>query len=346
MRIALDAMGSDVGPTPLVEGAVMAAKRFDCKILLVGRRHSLGRLLRFYRYAGDKIEIVPCSQTVRMDANPRASLKLSDSSIAVATRLVAEGRADAMVSAGATGATKAHALLGLRRLEGIRREAIATLMPTSKKPCLILDVGANVDCKPRHLVDFAIMGSVYARTVLGRKNPRVGILSVGEEPSKGNALTLATYALLKQSHLNFIGNVEGRHLFKGKVDVLVCDGFVGNVVLKVCESVAKMILMGVKGAMKKNVLTMAGALTLLPGMRKFHKKVDHSEYGGAPLLGLNGVCIIAHGSSNAKAVMNAVRVAVESVDQDVNRHIREEIEAISAEIEQVASSQELVAVTE
>jgi glycerol-3-phosphate acyltransferase PlsX len=335
-------MGSDAGPTPLVEGAVMAAKRYDCKILLVGRRHSLGRLLHPFRYSGDKIEIVPCSQTVRMDANPRASLKLTDSSIAVATRLVAEGKADAMVSAGATGATKAHALIGLRRLEGIRREAIAMLMPTSKSPCLILDVGANVDCKPRHLVDFAIMGTVYARTVLGRKNPRVGLLSVGEEPGKGNALTLATYDLLQKSHLNFIGNVEGKHLFKGKVDVLVCDGFVGNVVLKVCESLAKMIIGGVKGAMKKNVLTMAGALMLLPGMRKFHKKVDHSEYGGAPLLGLNGVCIIGHGASNAKAVMNAIRVAIESVNQNINYHIGEELRAISSEIGTESNAAELV----
>ena len=346
MIIALDAMGSDAGPTPLVEGAVMAARRFDCKILLVGRRHSLGRLLRHFHYTGNNIEIVSCSQVVSMDANPRASLRMTDSSIAVATRLVAEGKADALVSAGATGATKAHALIGLRRLEGIRREAIATVMPTSKRPCLILDVGANVDCKPRHLLEFAVMGTIYSRAILGRKNPRVGLLSVGEEPSKGNALTLAAYKLLKKSHLNFIGNVEGKHLFKGKVDVLVCDGFVGNVVLKVCESVAKMIIAGVKGAMKKNVLTMAGALTLLPGMRKFHKKLDYSEYGGAPLLGLNGVCIIGHGASSAKAVMNAIRVAMESVNHNLNYHIGEALKEIPTELESDAIAEQLVGATE
>jgi glycerol-3-phosphate acyltransferase PlsX len=332
MKIAVDAMGSDAGATPLVEGAVQAVKRYPCEVLLVGRQATLNRLLRFFRYKGDRIHVVPASETVRMGENPTDSLRKKDSSISVAVRLVREGQADAVVSAGNTGASLAHAMTGWRRLKGISRPGIATLMPTQQRPCLILDVGANVDCRPRHLVDFAIMGSVYARNVLHYDNPRVGILNVGEERGKGNKVTVEAYEMLEASHLNFIGNIEGSHLFKGQTDVLVCDGFVGNVLLKTCESVAKMIMAGVKGAMTKNVFTLASALVLSPGIRGFKKSIDATEYGGAPLLGLNGICIIGHGSSNAKAVMNAIRVAVECVDNQVNTHIHEELSAVNREL--------------
>jgi phosphate acyltransferase len=332
MKIALDAMGSDAGATPLVEGAVQAVKRYPCEVLLVGKQHTLNRLLRHFRYKGDKIHVVPCKEVVRMGEHPRESLLKKDSPIAVGARLVAEGKADALVSAGNTGTTLAHAMRSWRRLKGVKRPGIAMLMPTAANPCLSIDVGANVDCKARHLVDFALMGAVYSRQILGCSDPRVGLLCVGEERTKGNALTLETYELLEKCHLNFLGNVEPGDVFEGKVDVLVCDGFVGNVFLKTSESIAKMIMKAVKGAMTKNVLSMAGALMVSPGIRQFRKKVDHSEYGGAALVGLEHVCIIGHGGSNAKAVMNAIRVAKESVERDLNRIISQELEKADAEI--------------
>ncbi|HUT22898.1 MAG TPA: phosphate acyltransferase PlsX [Sumerlaeia bacterium] len=332
MRIVLDAMGSDAGATPLVEGAVTAAKRLGCDILLTGKQHTLKRFLRHFHYTGSHIEVAPCSQTVGMGDNPTDSLQLRDSSIAVAARLVREGQADALVSAGNTGATLAHCLTSWGRLKGINRPGIATLMPTPRHPCLLLDVGANVDCKPKNLVDFALMGSVYAREILGRSNPKVGLLSVGAERTKGNALTLCAYALLESSHLNFVGNIEGEQFFAGEVDVLVCDGFVGNVVLKACEAAAKMIMGGVKGAMKKNVFSLAGALLLAPSIRRFRKTIDQSEYGGAPLLGLRGICIIGHGASSPKAVANAIRVATEAVRHNLNEKISAEAERVSEDI--------------
>jgi phosphate acyltransferase len=331
MRIVLDAMGSDVGATPLVEGAVLAAKRFDCEILLAGRQYTLGRLLRHFRYRGDQIEIVPCSQAVRMGESPADSLRKKGSSIAVAARLVREGRADALVSAGNTGSSLAHSLKAWGRLKGIKRPGIANLIPTPVHPCLLLDLGATVDCKPRNLFDFAVMGAVYSRCVLGRSEPRVGLLSNGEERSKGNAVTLATRDLLEASHLNFVGNVEGNEIFQSKADVVVCDGFVGNIALKVCEGVGRMVMSGIKGAMKRNVFSLAGAMMMSPGMRPLKKKMDSSEYGGAPLLGLNGICIISHGSSDARAVMNAIRVAIESVEQNVNANIQKELQLINSE---------------
>jgi len=322
--VALDAMGGDEGATPLVEGAIQAARTLPVRILLVGRVHSLRRLVRHFGYTGSNIDYVPASQVVRMEDSPAESLQKKDSTLAVGARLVKEGRAHALVSAGNTGASLAHCMTSWRRLKGVKRPGIAALMPTAGNPCLILDVGANVDCKPHHLVDFALMGEVYYRYVLGQPHPRVGVLSVGEERKKGNALTLAALEILEKTHMHVIGNVESTHVFSGKVDVLVCDGFVGNVLLKTAESVARMIMAGVKGAMKSNVVSLAGALMLSPSMRQFKRKIDHSEYGGAPLLGLNGVCIIGHGASEPKAVRNAIRVAHESVLHNVNRHILED----------------------
>lgn len=331
--IALDAMGGDAGATPLVEGAVQAARRMSVQVLLVGRESSLKRLLRYFRYEGDDIEVVPCSEAVGMDESPADSLQKKDASVAVAARLVKEGRAQAMVSAGNTGASLAHCMTSWRRLKGVARPGIAALVPTVGNPCLILDVGANVDCKPRHLVDFALMGETYYREILGQSRPRVGVLSVGEERKKGNALTLAALELLEKTPMHVMGNVESTHVFQGEVDVLVCDGFVGNVLLKTAESVARMIMAGVKGAMKSNVVSLAGALMLSPSMRAFKRKVDHSEYGGAPLLGLNGICIIGHGTSEPKAVRNAIRVARESVLHRVNERILDSLGKVHQAIE-------------
>lgn len=332
MRIALDAMGGDSGAPPLVKGAVMAVKRVDCEVLLVGDEEIIRQNLAACRCKSRRISVVPCSEVVGMCESPAESLKKTDSSISVAARLVREGKADALVSAGNTGCSLAHSLKNWGRLKGIKRPGIAHLMPTPRHPCLVLDLGAVVDCKPQHLLDFAIMGSVYSESILGRKRPTVGLLNNGEERSKGNALTLATYELLEHSHLNFVGNVEGGGIFEGDVDVVVCDGFTGNVVLKACEGAARMIMTGLKGVMKRNVFSLASALVLSPGMRKFKKRIDASEYGGAPLLGLNGICIISHGSSNARAVMNAIRVAGESVASGVNAHIIDELRVISEEI--------------
>lgn len=335
MKIALDAMGCDAGATPLVEGAIQAVKRFHaCEVLLCGKKHSLGRLLRYFRYTGDRIHIVPCTEVVFMGESPRESLLKRDSPIAVGVRLVKEKKADAVVSVGNTGSSLAHCMRSWRRIPGIKRPGIASPMPTEKDPCLIIDAGANVDCKPQHLVGFAVMGSVYMQRVMKRENPRIGLLSVGEERGKGNALTLATLELLEKSHLNFIGNVEPGDVLKGKVDVLVCDGFVGNVFLKTSESVAKLVMGGIKGAISKNVVSLAGGLMVRPSMREFKKKVDHSEYGGAPLLGLEHVCIVGHGSSNTVAVFNAIRVASEFVERNTNSFIVEEMGSIGNELKE------------
>lgn len=325
-------MGGDMSATPLVEGAVLAADRLPCRIALVGKKHSLQRLLRHYKYKGDQIDIVPSGRAVKMGESPRESLQQKASSIAIAVNLVSQGEADGLVSVGNTGAALAHCIRNWRRLKQVKRPGIASLMPTQKKPCLIVDVGANVDCKPQHLVDFAIMGSIYAKHILGRQKPVIGMLSVGSEPSKGNSLTLDANALLEKTHLHFRGNVEPADVFDGEVDVLVCDGFVGNVFLKSAEALAHMLLKGVKGALTQNIVSLAGGLMVAPGMRRLKKKVDNSEYGGAPLLGLKHTCIIGHGSSSGKAVMNAIRVAHEAIEKNVNKRIEEEVISIAAEI--------------
>jgi phosphate acyltransferase len=333
MKIALDAMGNDASATPLVEGAILASKRFhDCEILLCGKQHSLGRLLRYFRYTGDRLHIVPCSEVVHMGESPRESLLKKDSPIAVGVRLVKEGKADAVVSVGNTGSSLAHCMRSWKRLPGIKRPGIAVLMPSDVDPYLVVDIGANVDCKAQHLLGFAVMGSVYMEHIVGRKKPRIGLLCVGEERSKGNALTLETFDLLEKSHLNFIGNIEPSDVLMGKVDILVCDGFVGNIYLKTSEAIAKMVMGGLKGAIKKNVLSLAGGLMVKPGMREFRKKVDHTEYGGAQLLGLEHVCVIGHGSSNTNAVMNAIRVAHEFVERKTNDRIIEELKSVDMEV--------------
>jgi glycerol-3-phosphate acyltransferase PlsX len=262
-----------------------------------------------------------------MDEQPHQSLKKENSSISVAARLVHEKQADAVVSPGNTGATMAACMVTWKRLPGISRPAIATLLPHPKRPCLLLDVGANVDCKGRNLLHFAIMGSTYARYVLHRRNPQVGILSNGEEDCKGTEMVKEAGAFLRASTLNFAGNAEGRDLMRGAFDVVVCDGFVGNVVLKFGEGLAEFIMTNLKDEVRRSVIAKVGALTMLPALQRFRKQVDHAEYGGAPLLGLNGVCIICHGSSRAKAIRNAIRVASEQVSLRVNHHILETLQA-------------------
>lgn len=325
MKIALDAMGSDYGPQNLVEGAILASERLHLEVVLIGKQEVLTEILRKKNFRSPRLSIVNATEVVGMHDAPKDSLRKKNSSVNVATQLVHQGEALGLVSAGNTGATLASTLKIWRTLHGISRPAIATMLPTQKQPVVFLDVGANVDCKPRHLFHFAIMGSVYARDILNRPAPRVGLLSIGEESSKGNEQTLGAHRLLEQSTLNFRGNAEGRDILTGEFDVIVCDGFVGNIILKFGEAVAEMILHSLKGEISKNVISYLGALAMAPAFESFKKRVDYSEYGGAPLLGLNGTCIICHGESNPKAIMNAIRVAGELVNHNVNKHIVEEL---------------------
>lgn len=330
MKIAVDAMGGDFAPLEIVFGAVRAAKKYGCEIVLVGDEAKIREVLaREKGWEELGISIHNTTQVIEMGEHPADAVRAKkDSSIVVATRLVKEGECDAVVSAGSTGAAVAAAQLILKRIKGIGRPTIATPMPTPKGATLMLDSGANVDSKPIHLVQSGMMGAIYAEYVFGVKNPKVGLLNIGEEETKGNEQAKETYQLLKEMHtINFCGNAEGRDVPKGNFDVVICDGFVGNVVLKFAEGLAKTIMRLIKDAVKNGgILAKLGALLLMPTLKKLGKKLDASEYGGAPLLGVNGVCIISHGSSNAKAICAAIGVAYESVNGKVLEHIRESLE--------------------
>ncbi|OQB21273.1 MAG: Phosphate acyltransferase [candidate division BRC1 bacterium ADurb.Bin183] len=328
MRIAIDAAGGDYGPRGAVEGAMEAAKRFDYELLLVGDPRYINHLMKARRFSSPKITVVPASEKVKMGEHAKDSLKKKDSSMAVATRLVKEGKADAFVSAGNTGAAMASALFTWRPLPGVSRPAISAILPTLKHSVVLIDAGANVDCKPVNLLQFAVMGHCYAKYILGRAKPRIGLLSIGEEEIKGNELTLATYGLLQKTSLNFRGNAEGRDIVSDKFDVIVCDGFIGNIVLKFGEGIATMILRSIKGEISKNIISRFAAIGVKPAFKNFRKRVDYAEYGGAPLLGLNGACIICHGKSDPRAMMNAIRLAGEIVNINLNKHIIQEMELL------------------
>ncbi|MBU0567342.1 phosphate acyltransferase PlsX [bacterium] len=330
MRIALDVMGGDKAPQVTVKGAVQAAREADSlgieEIILVGDSQAIKKELSSLGASNLPLSIKPAREVIAPDEAAASAVKQKkDSSIVVATNLVKEGKADALVSAGHTGAVMASCLINLKRLKGISRPAIATLVPNIKGATVLLDAGANVDCKPKHLVQFALMGSVYAHYILGIEKPKVGLLSIGEEKSKGNELTFETYRLLENSQLNFIGNAEGKDIANGTVDVVVCDGFVGNVLLKFGESLAKMIMAELKEELSKGFLLKLGAFISRPAFVSLKRRLDYSEYGGAPLLGTNGVCIISHGKSSSKAIKNALRVASEFVRHKVNQHIEENL---------------------
>lgn len=329
-RIALDAMGGDYGLSVTVEGAIAAKRELDVDVILVGDRALLEQELAHHKATNDFL-IQHTPTVVGMHEKPAEACRAKkDSSIMVCAQMVAEGKAEAYVSAGNSGATMTAALWHLRRLSGVSRPAIVTLMPTLEGTSLILDVGANVDCKPKHLLQFAIMGSIYAEAILGRPNPKVGLLTIGEEEGKGNELTQATHELLKGSGLNYLGNVEGRDIPKGKADVFVCDGFVGNVILKFGEGLSDAILKLIKTEVKKHPLALVAKLLLTGVFKDIKKKTDPSEYGGAPLLGVNGVAIISHGGSNAKAIKNAIKAASRFVELDINRQISEKLHRLNA----------------
>ena len=316
MRIAVDAMGGDYAPKEIVLGALRAARQFDCEIVLVGDEKKIKQVLVGERdWEKQKVTIRHASEIIGMDEHPADAVRQKkDSSVVVATRLVKDGECDAVLSAGSTGAAVAAAQLVLKRIKGIKRPSIATPIPTPQGATLMLDSGANVDSKPIHLLQSALMGSVYSELVYGHKTPRVGLLNIGEEETKGDELARETYPLLQalgeKQVIHFTGNAEGRDIPKGNFDVVVCDGFVGNALLKFGEGLAKTIIRLVKDElMGAGLLAKFGALLVKPALRKLKKRLDVTEYGGAPLLGVNGCVIISHGSSNAKAITNAIRVA-------------------------------------
>jgi glycerol-3-phosphate acyltransferase PlsX len=327
MRIAVDAMGGDHAPAVVVEGALAAARESRAEILLVGDEKAVGKEVHRLGGAPKNVRIHHAGSFIRMDEPAAQSVRRKrDASICVAADLVKAGQADAIVTAGHTGAAVAATTLKLRLLEGIDRPGIGIAVPTLTEPSFLIDVGANIETKPVHLYQYGAMGDIYMRYILGKKNPTVGILNVGEEDTKGTEYIREAHALLEKSRLNFIGNVEGRDIFTGKVNVIVCDGFVGNVVLKVAESITEIIGKLLKQELKRNYLTILGAVLSKSAFRTLKRKVDYAEYGGAPLLGINGTCIISHGSSNPKAIKNAIRVAGESLRQEINRHIVQETE--------------------
>lgn len=332
MKIALDAMGGDFAPAAIVRGGIEAVRisenRFE--IIFVGNQQAIeAELERHHRIQDLKISIVHASEQIEMHDSPTAALKKKkDSSISVATRLHKEGKVDAIVSAGNTGAVMASALFGLGRIPGVSRPAIGTFMPNINGVSLLIDSGANIDCKAIHLLSFGIMGSIFIERLLGIPEPKVGLLSIGEEPNKGNELTLQTYKLLNQSRVNFIGNIEGRDVLRGVADVVVCDGFVGNIILKFGESLSNVFSLSLKRNIGKRILSNLGAFLLIPAFKRTKQIFDWEEYGGVPLLGVNGVCIICHGKSSPKAIKNAITEAEKIVREKVNDNIRAEINSM------------------
>jgi len=317
--IAVDAMGGDHGPGVIVDGAIAAARRWGSSLILVGAADAVAAELTRHDTSGLNVEIEHAADVVGMhDAASDAVRKKRNSSIRIAFDLVKAGRAHAVVSAGNSGATMAAGMFVLKRIPGIDRPAIATVLPNVNGQTLLLDAGGNVDCKPLHLLQFATMGNVYSRELLGVKKPRVGLLSNGEEEGKGNDLTRETHALLTSAAFHYIGSVEGRDIFNGSVDVVVCDGFVGNVVLKTCEGTAEAIGQILRDEISKSLIAKIGYLLARPAFQAFKKRVDYAEYGGAPLLGIQGAGVICHGGSNAKAIMNAVNLACLAVRQKIN----------------------------
>ena len=326
MKIIVDAMGGDHAPEVVIEGAVAAVKEYGVEVVLVGDELRIESLLKKARYSGSNISVYPAQEVIGMEESAAASFrKKKDSSIVKGLNLIKEGKGDAFFSAGNTGAVVCAATLTLGLLPGIERPGIAIITPSLKGISLIIDVGANIDPKPRQLLQYGIMGDGYLRYIFNHPGPTVGLLNIGEEENKGTEFMKETYELLEKSALNFIGNVEGKDLFSGKCDIIICDGFVGNVALKVSESLAEAMQEFLKRHLKSNPLGILGILLLKTSLSGFKKEMDYSEYGGAPLLGINGVVIIGHGRSNAKAIKNAIRVAKEEVERKFNEKILEAI---------------------
>ncbi len=334
MRIAVDAMGGDSAPSEIVKGAVNAACKFsNHEIILVGDREQIHNELNAIGTSSNNIFVVHSSQVVGMNEPATVAVrKKVDSSVTKSVELVAKNKADAVVSAGNTGATVAAATLFLRTLEGAKRPGIAVTIPTLHGVCLVIDAGANIKCKPIHLLQYGIMGSVFCKYIFNIEKPRVGLLNIGEENDKGNELVKEAFALLSNSSLNFIGNAEGRDVFDGNIDIVVCEGFIGNVLLKFAEGLAISLLSAFVSEAKKNNLTKLGIWLCKPTLKQLRSKNDYSEYGGVPLLGIDGICIIAHGRSDSKAIQNAIREAIQFRKYQVNKHIISELESASSQL--------------
>jgi phosphate acyltransferase len=328
VTIAVDAMGGDDAPKAEVEGAIRAARSLGVRVILVGKQDVVRAELRRHEDVSDlPIEIQHASEHITMeDSAGKAARQKRDSSIRVAARLVRDGAADGVVSAGNTGAVMATAKLVQGMLPGVDRPALAAAFPTLRgTPVIVVDVGANVDCSPRMLAQFAVMGDIYSRVIFHTYRPRVGLLSIGEEEHKGNELTRAATPLLKALPIHFIGNVEGRDIYTGETDVIVCDGFIGNVALKVSEGLVEMVYKMLRESLEATITRKIGSLLARAAFKEFKKRVDYSEYGGAPLLGVKGICIITHGRSNANAIKNAIRVAAEFAQGKINEQIEAEL---------------------
>lgn len=323
MRIAVDGMGGDHAPGEIVKGAAEAAAEYGIEVVLVGLPDAIQPLLESHR----AVRFVPATQVVAMDDHPAQAIRQKpDSSLSVCARLCKEGKADGWVSAGNSGAVMAAALLIQGRLKGVERPALGSIVPTQKAPAYFLDVGANVDSRPEYVVQFAEMGSVYATEMLGRTEPRVGLLANGEEASKGDELVREVHRrLAEHPRLNFVGNVEPKELLAPKADVVVADGFVGNIAIKTMEAVADMIFRTLRDEIPRTLAGRAGGVLIRPGVRRIRDRMDWREFGGAPLLGIDGVAVVAHGRSDARAVKNAVRVAREAVENGLTGKIREAV---------------------
>jgi len=339
-RIAVDAMGGDFAPVEIVLGSLRAQAELDADLLLVGKPDQIQEALK-HQSVPPGLEIVPTEEMVEMHEEPLTAIRRKpNSSINVAMDLVRQGKADAVVSAGHSGAAMAAALLRLGRLPGIDRPAIGAVLPTmTAKPVLILDVGANVDCRPKFLEQFAVMGSVYSKYVLGIPEPKVGLLNIGEESSKGNDLAVRAHQMLQGNpRIAFIGNAEGRDVLSGDFDVVVCDGFVGNVLLKFAEAVGSVMLQIVREELPQGLNGKLGTAILKPNLRRIKQRMDHAEHGGALLLGVAGICIISHGSSQAPSIFNAIRMAKEAVDHGVLDRIRAQYESAEMAVAEGQSS--------
>ncbi len=333
MKVALDAMGGDHAPASCIEGAVMALREYPAleQLFLVGDEAALQAGLKAHGCNDPRVKIVHASQVVAMDETAvEAVRRKKDSSISRAVDLVKSREADAVVSAGHTGAAVAATTIKLRTLPGVDRPGIAALLPTETNVCVLIDAGANTDARPEHMLQYAIMGAVFSQYVLGYPKPAIGLMSIGGEDVKGSEFTKDIFKLLKRSGLNFRGNIEGHDLFQNPVEVILCDGFTGNVVLKSCEATAEAVFHWLKNELTRTPLRMLGAWLARGAFRVIKKKTNYEEYGGSPLLGVDGICIIAHGASSPKAIKNAIRVAMESIKTKINPHIVEEIRSFHA----------------
>lgn len=330
IKIALDAMGGDRAPRMAVEGAAWASREFDCEIVLVGKERSIKKILAKTDYVKEKIIICHAPEVIKMSDPAAVSVRRKkDSSISLGIELLKDKKVDAFVSAGNTGAVVCASAIKLRTLPGIERPGIGVILPTLRKPCMLIDSGANIDTTPLHLLHYASMGLSYCKHILSVQKPVVAMLNIGQEESKGTELVKEARKLLEKSTLNFAGNIEPKGIYLGKYDVVVCDGFVGNIVLKVTESFAQVTSILLKEELTKSLLPKIGAILSLPAYRAIRKKIEYSEVGGAPLLGVDGRVIIAHGRSNAKAIKNAIRAAIEYVKHQLNKHIVEDLEKIN-----------------